>query len=191
MKKLFSAHLSAGLLTTAVACLVFSQQPAANKWVIGFGFAFIGLTDGIARRNMASCVAGFCVSYFLSSFVASLLVSSMNYPDYGLFGIGWFDFQWQGSGYVLAGYAAILGASLPMFFAKPSAAILTMISGTFAILVVAMMGEFLAHQFPSIDMFYELSLWEYLTVLCAVPISALMVWLPANWVFAEGSLWQK
>lgn len=53
--RLFTSYLSAGLLTTALAALAFTRLSV-------IGFALLGLTLGIATRNLRRCFTGLCLT---------------------------------------------------------------------------------------------------------------------------------
>jgi len=155
----FGTHVSAGLLTTGVAAILWAENCHL------FAFALIGLTHGLAVRSVWDCVYGMVLSGFMS---LGFMALSMSGAELG------YSLDPE---LLLPLLMAQAGASVPL--RDTTAGLLCLVGNIVGILVILAVGLFFKVMFP--PRLCVLELWEFLTILCAVPIAAVCTWWPADW----------
>ncbi len=162
-KGAFLTHFSAGLLTTALAALLWSTSPLSEIYV--YAFCLFGLTHGIAIRRGRVCLFG------LASSAAFLTPVFLLFPR-----LSWVHPRIAWGLYGFCALAALHGAAVPI---KGWPMQKRVAFGTCAsIVTLVVLGIIFRAVFP--PRLTVVEVWELLTVLSSVPVIAFLSWWPVD-----------
>jgi hypothetical protein len=160
--KPFNSYLSAGLLITALAAAVFVK----SGWL---AFPVLGLTCGIATRSVRLTLTGLITSAGLGFIICALVPVYTSPPQPP--GLAHF-----GSTYIAAVFGASVGAALLLPHRR---LVITAIIGcAFSLLALVCLSFLLRIFFP--EALRVLEVWEYITIVLAVPLIGLGTWWPVD-----------
>lgn len=167
IKKAFTSYAAAGLLTTGLSAVLFVRV----GWL---SLPLLGLTVGIATRSLSRTFTGLVCSAGLGLILLFVVPRSTSLPPPPAL-----DWYWDVDMAVLAGCLAGAIIQLPERELQQTAAVSVVVS----LLLLFVLGGMLRSMLP--PELRMLEKWEYATILAAVPLLGLGVWLPVD-VIAKG-----
>jgi len=162
LMKPFTSYLSVGVLVTAISALLFTKL----NWM---AFPFLGLTCGLATQNLRRCLTGLITSAGFALILVVLVPAYTSRPEPpGLLHFG--------AIYIAAIFGASIGAALQL--PQGRLVLVATMSSALSLVALVLLSLQLHAIFP--EKLLVLELWEYATILLAVPVLGFGTWWPID-----------